>query len=132
MALLICYAAKHLRTCLCKHCFRLLEFPLCGTRHIDHNKDTLNLHVGAAGGSELARSFVHLGLDALPPGASVSGATITVVSNADQTQNVNPSAAIVQACVLTRELPAQFDSANPPPYDCSKGSAVGKAAVRPR
>jgi ABC-type branched-subunit amino acid transport system substrate-binding protein len=92
-----------------------------------YNNDTLNVHVGAAGGSELARSFVHLALDGLPQGASVTGATIALTATTDQTQNVNTSSAIVQACVLTTELSAQFDSKAPPAFDCSKGSTVGKA-----
>jgi len=93
-----------------------------------YNKDTLNLHVGAAAGNELARSFVHLALDALPQGASVTGGTITLTEATGQTPpDANATTAIIQACVLTAELPAQFNSSQPPPFDCSKGSAVGQA-----
>ena len=93
-----------------------------------YNADTLNLHVAVAGGSEVARSFVHLAFDGLPPGASLTGASLTLAPSSDQTQNINVSAAIVQACVLTKGFPAQFDPANPPPYDCSKGSSVAKVS----
>src|SRR5205085_1557666 len=93
-----------------------------------YNKDTLNLHVAAAGGSEVARSFVHLAVDGLPPGSSLTGASLRLVPNGDQTQNVNTDKAIVQACVPTQELAAQFDPGHPPPHDCSKGSPSGPAS----
>jgi ABC-type branched-subunit amino acid transport system substrate-binding protein len=97
-----------------------------------YNKDQLALHVGAASGNEVSRSFIHLSLDGLPEGAALEDATLTLISNGDKSQNVNTSAAIVQACVLLTELPANVDSssnANAPKDDCSKGSAVGQAAT---
>ncbi|MBV8982118.1 MAG: ABC transporter substrate-binding protein, partial [Acidimicrobiia bacterium] len=95
-----------------------------------YNKDTLNVHVGAVAGSELARSFVHLALDGLPQGASVTGSSLTMTPATGQTTpDVNASTGLLQACVLTSELPAQFDPSKPPAFDCSQGSSVGHRAA---
>src|SRR5581483_8590661 len=94
-----------------------------------YNNDQLALHVGAAGGKPVSHSYIHLGLDGLPDGASLQDATLTLVSNGDKTHNVNTGAAIAQACVLLTELPANPDSAHQPEFDCAKGSSVGQAAT---
>jgi substrate-binding family protein len=96
--------------------------------------DPATVHVGVTGGEEFARSFVRLGFDLLPPKALLGNVTMTlrITQSAEasgntvyQTYNVNASSALLQACVLTSELPATFDKANPPEYDCAHGSAVG-------
>src|SRR5581483_11162251 len=46
-----------------------------------YNNDQLALHVGAAGGKPVSHSYIHLGLDGLPDGASLQDATLTLVSN---------------------------------------------------
>jgi ABC-type branched-subunit amino acid transport system substrate-binding protein len=100
-----------------------------------YDADPSSIHVAVNGGSEFARSFVHLALDYLPAHAVATQVTmtlhITAQSDASNTgvyplYNVNTSAAIVEACALTSELPSKFDDANPPKYDCEHGSAVGK------
>ena len=109
--------------------------PQGGAPTDPYNNDPSSIHVAINGGQEFARSFVHLALDYLPSGDQASGATMTLVptgqSDASNTgvypiYNVNTSQAIVQACVLTSELPAAFDPSNPPAYNCELGSSVGK------
>lgn len=96
--------------------------------------DPATVHVGVTGGEEFARAFMRLSFGELPDKALVGKAqmTLRIAQSAEssgntvfQTYNVNHEAALLQACVLTSELPAQFDKANPPAYDCAHGSAVG-------
>ncbi|HET6916808.1 MAG TPA: ABC transporter substrate-binding protein [Acidimicrobiales bacterium] len=110
--------------------------PQGGASTDPYNNDPSSIHVAINGGQEFARSFVHLALDYLPSGDQASGATMTLVptgqSDASNTgvypiYNVNTSQAIIQACVLTSELPSVFDPSNPPAYNCELGSSVGKA-----
>jgi ABC-type branched-subunit amino acid transport system substrate-binding protein len=112
--------------------------PQGGASTDPYNNDPSSIHVAINGGQEFARSFVHLALDYLPPGEQASAATMTLYltaqSDASNTgvypiYNVNTSQAIVQACVLTAELPANFDANNPPAYDCEQGSSVGKPSA---
>ena len=100
-----------------------------------YDADPSSIHVAVNGGSEFARSFVHLALDYLPAHASPTQVTMTlhITAQSDASNagvyplyNVNSSSAIVEACALTSELPAKFDDQNPPKYDCEHGSAVGK------
>ena len=100
-----------------------------------YDADPSSIHVAVNGGSEFARSFVHLAMDYLPAHAVPSQVTmtlhITAQSDASNTgvyplYNVNSSSAIIEACALTTELPTKFDDQNPPKYDCEHGSAVGK------
>jgi ABC-type branched-subunit amino acid transport system substrate-binding protein len=109
--------------------------PLDGSTVDPYHNDPSSIHVAVNGGNEFARSFVHLALDYLPKGASATQATVTlhVTQQSDASNagfypiyNQNVSSAIVQACALTSELPANFDSSKPPAYDCQHGSAVGK------
>lgn len=109
--------------------------PQGGASTDPYNNDPSSIHVAINAGTEFARSFVHLALDYLPAGDQATGATMTLYltgqSDASNTgvypiYNVNTSQAIVQACVLTSELPANFDPSNPPPYNCELGSSVGK------
>lgn len=101
-----------------------------------YDGDPSSIHVAISGGKDFARSFVHLALDYLPDGAVATDATLTLhlteqndASNTSDYQifNVDTAAAIVEACALTTELPAQFDDQHPPAYDCAHGSAVGSA-----
>ena len=109
--------------------------PSDGSTVDAYDNDPSSIHVAVNGGSEFARSFVHLALDYLPDGATATRAVMTLFvtqqSDASNTgvypiYNVNTSTAIVQACALTTELPAKFDYTKPPAYDCQHGSAVGK------
>lgn len=110
--------------------------PQGGAPTDPYNNDPSSIHVAIDGGQEFARSFVHLALDYLPADSQASAATMTFVptgqSDASNTgvypiYNINTSQAIVQACVLTSELPAVFDPNNPPAYNCELASSVGKA-----
>ncbi|HET7531402.1 MAG TPA: hypothetical protein VFJ98_10625, partial [Mycobacteriales bacterium] len=109
--------------------------PSDGSTVDAYDADPSSIHVAVNAGSEFARSFVHLALDYLPAHASLSDVTMTlhVTAQSDasntgvyQLYNVNTSAAIVQACALTSELPSTFDDQHPPAYDCEHGSAIGK------
>ncbi|MDQ1704106.1 MAG: branched-chain amino acid transport system substrate-binding protein [Frankiaceae bacterium] len=110
--------------------------PVDGTLIDPYNADPSSIHVAVDGGKELARSFVHVALDYIPAQAAPTQVTMTLhltqQSDASNTgtypiYNVNPSAAIIEACALTSELPSKFDYTKPPAYDCQHGSAVGKA-----
>lgn len=110
--------------------------PTDGSIIDPYNNDPSTIHVAVSGGQETARSFVHLALDYLPKHAQASQATMTLhltqQSDASSTgvfpaYNVNTSQAIVQACALTTELPANFDRSKPPAYDCQHGSAVARS-----
>jgi Periplasmic binding protein len=99
-----------------------------------YDGDPSSVHVAINGGKDFAHSYVHLALDYLPEGAVATNATLTMhlTQQADasntgdyQIYNVNNAAAIIEACALTTELPAQFDDQHPPAYDCAHGSAVG-------
>ena len=109
--------------------------PSDGSTIDAYDSDPSSIHVAIQGGQEFARSFVHLALSYLPDGTRATGAVLTLhltaqsdasSSGAYPIYNVNPTAAIVQACVLTSELAATFDYQHPPAYDCAHGSAVGK------
>jgi hypothetical protein len=109
--------------------------PSDGSTIDPYDADPSSIHVAINGGNEFARSFVHMALDYLPPGASATSLTMTlhVTQQSDasntgvyQAYNVNTKAAIVEACALTTELPSKFDYTNPPAYDCAHGSAIGK------
>ncbi|HVB28156.1 MAG TPA: hypothetical protein VNE21_09630, partial [Mycobacteriales bacterium] len=100
-----------------------------------YNGDPSSIHIAVNSGSELARSFVHIALDYLPPGTTATGVTatfhLTAQSDASNTgtyptYNVQTSSAIVEACALSTPLASPFDPAKPPPYDCEHGSAIGK------
>jgi ABC-type branched-subunit amino acid transport system substrate-binding protein len=99
-----------------------------------YDGDPSSVHVAINGGKDFAHSYVHLALDYLPDGAVATSATMTMhltqqndASNTGDYQiyNVNNTEAIIEACALTTELPAQFDDQHPPAYDCQHGSAVG-------
>ena len=109
--------------------------PTDGSTVDPYDADPSSIHVGISGGSEFARSFVHLALDYLPDGATPTDLTMTLhltqQSDASNTgvypvYNVNNTQAIVEACALVTELPSKFDDSNPPKADCEHGSAVGK------
>jgi len=109
--------------------------PVDGTTIDAYDADPSSVHVAVNAGQEFARSFVHLALDYLPAGASATKVVMTLhvtqQSDASNTgvfpiYNVNNAQAIVEACPLTSELTAHFDSAKPPAYDCTHASAVGK------
>lgn len=110
--------------------------PHDGTTIDPYDGDPSSIHVAINGGSELARSFVHLALDYLPAQTAATDAVmtlhVTAQSDASNTgvyplYDVNTSSAIISACVLKTELPVQFDASNPPAYDCQHGSTVGKS-----
>jgi hypothetical protein len=109
--------------------------PTDGSTVDAYDADPSSIHVGVDGGTEFARSFVHLALDYLPAHAAPSQVTMTlhVTAQSDASNagvyplyNVNSASAIVEACALTTELSAKFDDQKPPAYDCEHGSAVGK------
>ena len=93
------------------------------------------IHVAMHGGTEQARSFMHIALDYLPEKADPRDAKVVtgVAVKTDASKNgiydlynVNVEQAIVQACVLKTPFPAQFDRDNPPEPDCAHGSVIGK------
>ena len=108
--------------------------PTDGSLIDPYDADPSSIHVAVNGGSEFARSFVHVALDYLPAHTSATQLTMTLhvtqQSDASNTgtypiYNVNTSSAIIEACALTTELPQKFDYTKPPAYDCAHGSAVG-------
>lgn len=108
--------------------------PQDGTTIDAYDGDASSIHVAINGGSEFARSFVHIALDYLPDGATATAATLTLhvtqqsdasSSSVYQVYNVNQSSALIEACALTTPLAADFDNSNPPSYDCAHGSAAG-------
>ena len=112
--------------------------PSDGTTVDPYDADPSSIHVAINGGQEFARSFVHVALDYLPAGAVPTDLTMTLYRTAQSDAsnagvypiyNVHDDQAIVQACVLTTELPAKFDQSKPPAYDCQHGSAVGKRSA---
>jgi hypothetical protein len=111
--------------------------PYNGTTIDAYDGDPSSIHVAVNAGQTYAHSFVHLAMDYLPAGAVATKTVMTLYvtqqSDASNTgvypaYNVNSSQAIVEACALTTELPANYDFNNPPSYDCAHGSAIGKAS----
>jgi hypothetical protein len=109
------------------------DYTVAGTDPYDN--DPSSIHVAISGGREFARSFVHLALAYLPQGSQATAATMTFQltgqSDASNTgvypvYDVNTSQAIIEACVLTSTLPADFNPSQPPGYSCAAGSSVGK------
>jgi len=109
--------------------------PTDGSTVDAYDNDPSSIHVAVNGGSEFARSFVHLALDYLPEHSAATQITMTLhqtnQSDASNTgvypiYNINPTQAIVEACALTTELSSNFDYTKPPAYDCQHGSAIGK------
>lgn len=97
-----------------------------------YNSDATAVHVGVQAGQESARSFVHV---ELPTGAQVTDVVLTFHPtpgqpdpSANPLDDVNASSAAIAACPLVTALPAAFDPASPPGYDCKGGSATGRAA----
>src|SRR5947209_11100550 len=97
--------------------------PSDGTTVDPYDADPSSIHVAINGGQQFARSYVHLALDYLPDGAVATDLTMTLYRTAQSDAsnagvypiyNVHDDQAIVQACVLTTELPASFDQSNPP------------------
>ncbi|HEU5034535.1 MAG TPA: ABC transporter substrate-binding protein [Mycobacteriales bacterium] len=109
--------------------------PVDGTTVDPYNGDPSVIHVGVVAGQELARSFVHVALDYLPAHARATQAVLRLhvpATKADASStgvypiyNVDVTDAIIEACVLTTELPRAFDSQHPPQPDCAHGSAAG-------
>ena len=95
-----------------------------------YSQDPNNVHVGVAGGKESARGFLHIDLSRLPQGSSLSSMLVTLVPSSSNTDNLNPSAASLSACILTKELPATFDRGNPPPFDCLRSQVNGHATAQ--
>jgi len=109
--------------------------PHDGSTVDPYDGDPSSIHVAVTGGQPFATSYVHLALDYLPPGAAPTDVVMTLhltgQSDASNTgvypiYNVNNAQAIIAACALVTELPANFDAKNPPAYDCQHGSAVGR------
>src|SRR5258708_2738621 len=95
-----------------------------------YSQDPNNVHVGVAGGKESARGFLHIDLSRLPQGSSLSSMLVTLVPSSSNTDSLNPSAASLSACILTKELPATFDRGNPPPFDCLRSQVNGHATAQ--
>jgi ABC-type branched-subunit amino acid transport system substrate-binding protein len=109
--------------------------PATGQPVDPYNGDPTSIHVAVSSGKELARSFVWVPLSYLPEGTEATDVTarfsVTNQSEASSSgnyaiYNVDTDTAIIEACVLTTELPSTFDPDHPPAYDCADGSAVGK------
>jgi hypothetical protein len=91
------------------------------------------LHAGVVGGQETARSYLEPDFTALPFGATLTAATLTVpVDTASNSGNQNVSSAQLVACLVTEPFPDGTDgsTAKPPAVDCSHPiKAVYRAAA---
>ena len=84
-----------------------------------------DLHVALEGGSETQHSYVHLDFSSLKQGSTINSLILSLTQSSSSTGNVSPQNASIRACVLLKELPAQYDPNNPPQWDCNRGSAPG-------
>ncbi|HVS68254.1 MAG TPA: hypothetical protein VHE56_06855, partial [Mycobacteriales bacterium] len=91
--------------------------------------DAQAIHVSMAAGQELTRGYFHVSLHHLPAGAKLSTLRVTVpavVGSPIAGASLTVAQPIIEACVLSKPLPASTAAGSPPAYDCAKGSAVGK------
>ncbi|MHB8507357.1 MAG: hypothetical protein ACYDGR_01750 [Candidatus Dormibacteria bacterium] len=84
-----------------------------------YQSQTNVIHVGQFLGTPETRSFVHVDLSVIASRQAPDSLTLVLVPNSDAT-NQSAQFAKLLACPLTEELPATFNSAQPPGYDCSK------------
>lgn len=85
------------------------------------------LHVGLAGGRESSRTYLLPDTSALPVGATVTSALMTLpVADGEQDGTVSPESAHVLACVSTEPFDPQAagSTAPPPAVDCHTSSAA--------
>ena len=93
----------------------------------DRCAGTQDICVSAAGASPTARAFVHLDVEALPVGASITELVLTLVPDAGNSAgNAGVDAPTLQACVLTEPLPADPQAQGAPEHDCARASASGE------
>jgi len=82
------------------------------------------LHVGIAGGTETARTYLSLDLSKLPAGVSLTGGTLVIpLDTAQQDGSVSPATASVLACLApapTKDVEGSF--ASPPAVTCTTSS----------
>ncbi|HEV7679886.1 MAG TPA: hypothetical protein VGQ42_15085 [Candidatus Dormibacteraeota bacterium] len=86
-----------------------------------------DLHVAIAGGTPTQHSYVHVSFASLPKGTTVNSLVLTLTQSGSAQGNVEPQNAAIAACPLTTELPAAYDSSNPPKWDCTRASSPGQA-----
>jgi hypothetical protein len=86
-----------------------------------------DLHVAFEGGTQTQHAYVHLSFAGLSSGTTLDSVTLTLTQSGSSDGNVQSLNAAIQACPLTTELPAKYDSSKPPQWDCSKVSAPGEA-----
>ena len=99
--------------------------------------DPTDIHVGAASNQVTYHSLLHIELEAIPSGDTVSSLVVTMTVTPDNasTENVNPGAWVLDAFPLATEFPASFQgcsastSCSPPPYDTNGPEVVGKAVT---
>ncbi|HVT64563.1 MAG TPA: ABC transporter substrate-binding protein [Mycobacteriales bacterium] len=91
--------------------------------------DTKAIHVAMAGGQELSRGYLRVDTTHLPAHSKLSTLRLTapaVIGSPIGGANLTVAIPIVEACVTTAPVPAPLTASNAPPYDCAKGSSVGK------
>ncbi|HVT20350.1 MAG TPA: hypothetical protein VHE57_03025 [Mycobacteriales bacterium] len=119
--------------------YQVLPVPLCGTPigcppplplpvpgpSTIYPEGTL--HVGAALGVEISRTYLRPALYALPPGAVLTGGTATVPIDPDlKAGTINPGGAHVQACLATAPVTdgVQGGLEDPPAVNCNVSTKV--------
>ena len=90
------------------------------------NSNPQDVHVDGYGGQPVVTGYVLLNLDSLPEGASIDGLTLSLTPNSSQTDNVSPSTATIDACLLTQPLTSNGYQATAPADDCSLPHAAGE------
>jgi hypothetical protein len=85
-----------------------------------------DLHVAYQGGTQTQHSYVHVSFASLSSGTTINSLVLTLTPSASTGGNVQSQNAAIQACPLTTELPAKYDSSKPPQWDCTKAAASGE------
>ena len=85
-----------------------------------------DVHVDGYGGQPEVTGYVKLNLDSLPSASNIDGLTLSLTPNASQTDNVNASAASIEACLLTQPLTSSGYQATPLTADCTLPHAAGE------
>ena len=85
-----------------------------------------DVHVDGYGGQPEVTGYVKLNLDSLPSASNIDGLTLSMTPNASQTDNVNASAASIEACLLTQPLASNGYQATPLSADCGLPHAAGE------
>lgn len=90
------------------------------------NSDPQDVHVGGFGGQPVVTGLIRLNLESLPTDSTVDGLTLVLTPNTSQADNVQPSQAAIEACMLDQPLSSDGYQANPPSYDCNAVHVLGE------